>query len=261
MTPVLLFLEDPYQFTCSAEVTTVQGNLVVLNQTVFYPQIGEALSDVGHLVRSNGEMLPIIGSAWVGAESSQLGHLLAPGFSPLRVGDKVVVRIDRQRRLLQMRLHTALHLVSIAFPFSIVAKKIQPGEGYIDFDVDRTGMSTRALQDLLRRLIAQEQLVVPIWLPKPISSLDEPSVAFTWPGRHDLVRAIKIGRMAIEPFDGLHVSNTGEIGRIRVRAIYPIGRSRCRIVVSVTAPPPAAVPYRRGGERDHQSRLVRPTVR
>ena len=42
-----LFWKDPYQTTCTAKVTQINGNIIMLDQTIFYAFSGGQESDSG----------------------------------------------------------------------------------------------------------------------------------------------------------------------------------------------------------------------
>ena len=109
-----LFLEDAYQREATAVVTahTAEGGIVV-DSSVFYPTGGGQPGDSGRIFWSNGEME--IATA-VKGEGNDI--VLVPAVpAPLpRVGTEVRQEIDWERRYRHMRMHTALHLLSVIIP-------------------------------------------------------------------------------------------------------------------------------------------------
>lgn len=233
MPTIILFLDDPYCWECTATVLQVEDDVVVLDRTVFYPGVGASSPDIGSLILETGEELVLAGAIWLGQSRDRLGHLVESGSRSPRVGEVVRVRVDGRQRLLQMRTHTLLHLVSVSFPFAVIGGAVDAGEGYIDFKADRTAMSVSFLMNQIQRLVEAHESVVPVWIDRSERFVDENSSAFSWPNRSTHLRAIRIGNFNIQQCDGLHVRDTAEIGHATVRGIFGIGTERQRIGVSV----------------------------
>ena len=83
---------------------SVHENAVELDRTVFYPLGGGQAGDTGRI--GGWRVLDTRNSA------NSVLHLLEPGAKP-SPGEKLEVRIDWERRYRLMRLHTALHLLSV----------------------------------------------------------------------------------------------------------------------------------------------------
>ena len=117
-----LFRTDAYLAECTATVTAITDQGVVLDRTVFYPLGGGQAGDAGTLVLADGRALPISdtrkGKDAEGQFTNDICHVPAQdGHSSLsiqdfcqqqglQVGDTVTARIDWARRHRLMRFHT-----------------------------------------------------------------------------------------------------------------------------------------------------------
>lgn len=95
------FWDDPYQSELATRVTTVDGNRVTLQATIFYAESGGQESDSGSI---GGQ--PVLQAEKHGHD---IVYTLADGHG-LHPGDAVHVRIDWPRRYRLMRLHFAAEL-------------------------------------------------------------------------------------------------------------------------------------------------------
>ncbi|PRD43701.1 hypothetical protein C5748_10670 [Phyllobacterium phragmitis] len=233
MATELRFLTDAYQVEIRGTIKAINGNLVVLDRTVYYPGIGVTPRDCASLTRFDGNSFSIVRGVWIGSVAPELGHVLSDDGHGLAHGDSVVVRIDRARRHTLMRTHTALHAVSAAFPFRVVGGRVGLGEGSIDFLVDSTAMSTSLLQHQVQRLVEKHLPVESSWAAANEIDFDERSQPFSWPGRPGFYRTVQIGSLGRLTCDGLHVRNTREIGSVVIKGIVPVGDNIYRIPISL----------------------------
>lgn len=112
-----LFLEDAYRQTGPAVVSevTAEGG-IVLDQSLFYATSGGQPGDSGRLVWDSGET--VIATTVKGADGA---IVLMPEDGAVRpaAGTEVTQQIDWDRRFGHMRVHTALHLLSVVIPLPV----------------------------------------------------------------------------------------------------------------------------------------------
>ena len=116
-----LFGKDPYLGEATARVTalTPEGG-VVLDRTLFYPAGGGQPGDSGWLEWPGGSMA--VTSAEKG-EGDDIVLLAAQAAVLPAIGSQVLMRLDWQRRQRHMRLHTALHLLSVVIPLPVSRRR------------------------------------------------------------------------------------------------------------------------------------------
>src|SRR5712691_8207227 len=126
-----LFWEEPYSREFQGRVSEVDGNSVVLDQTLFYPRGGGVACDTGSL-----GALKVVETT---KSENRILHTLdsSPGFGK---GDNVSGRVDWDRRHRLMRMHTAGHLLSALFfdkaHCRITGNQIEVDRSRMDFNLD-----------------------------------------------------------------------------------------------------------------------------
>lgn len=234
MSTDLLFREDAYLRSASAVVTghTAEGGLL-LDQTVFYPTGGGQPGDSGHLYWDGGEIG--IASA-VKAEHDVVALVPSePGQLP-PVGARVEQVLDWNRRFAHMRVHTALHLLSVVIPLEVTGGSIGAEKGRLDFNMPEAPQDKDVIQSQLRELIARDLPVAEEWITD--AELDaNPGLVKTMsvspPRGSGKVRLVRIGegvdQVDLQPCGGTHVARTGEIGRIRLGKVEKKGKQNRRV--------------------------------
>ena len=233
----LLFRDDAYATSCEARVvgTTPEGG-VILDRTVFYAQGGGQPGDLGTLVTANGDRIEITNTVY-GADRSQVAHLVGTeAASRLAEGETVTVQLDWPRRLKRMRVHTALHLLSVVLPYPVTGGSIGDGDGRLDFDIQDAGLDKAAITDQLNALIARDAPVTERWITD--EELDaNPGLVKTMsvkpPRGSGRVRLVEIEGIDLQPCGGTHVRRTGEIGAVVITDIEKKGKQNRRVRLSL----------------------------
>lgn len=232
-----LFLIDPYLREAGAHVTahTAEGG-ILLDRTIFYPTGGGQPGDSGAL-RWNAGRIPIAtavkafdGVALVPAEPMPLPP----------VGTLVMQLLDWERRHRHMRVHTALHLLSVVIPMPVTGGQIGAERGRLDFDMAEPPADVGAIEAALNALIDRDLVVSETWItdedlaaaPGLVKTLSvRPPVG---QGRVRLVRIGEgAGQIDLQPCGGTHVARTGEIGRVEIGRIEKKGRQNRRVTLTL----------------------------
>lgn len=248
MTPTgaQLCYTDAYLRSVEARVAAVEGGeaaLVVLDRTVFYPGGGGQPSDRGLILRGlDGRSWTVQGARKTGGE---IVHELEPGEGdPPAVGDLVLVDLDWARRLSLMRTHTALHVLCGVvwrdYGALVTGGNMEPGSGRMDFEFERlTGDLVDAIEAAVNEELAAARDVRVALLPRDeafaIPDLIRTKVNLLPPGIEE-IRTIEIVGLDLQADGGTHVSNTREVGRIRVQGYESKGRINKRIRIALEDP-------------------------
>jgi len=251
-----LFRTDAYLTECSATVSAITPQGIVLDRTVFYPLGGGQAGDTGVLVLADGRELPVVdtrkGKADDGSFNDDICHLPAPELlatllnseqTPdfrLAVGDRVTARIDWARRLRLMRFHTTTHLLCHLVPQLVNGCSITPDYARLDFNMT-DALDKEALTAGLARLVAAA-------LPVTVGAITDEeldatpelvkSMSVQPPRGSGRIRTIRIGDAALidlQPCGGTHVANTSEIGAVVVTKIEKKSATTRRVVLGFAA--------------------------
>jgi misacylated tRNA(Ala) deacylase len=234
-----LFRTDPYAREAEARVLalTPEGG-VVLDRSLFYPTGGGQPGD-GGIVEWDGGRLEISTAAKLDGDRIVLMPA-APQAVPA-VGVRVMQKLDWERRYRHMRVHTALHLLSVVIPLPVTGGQIGAEKGRLDFDMPEAPEDKDALEDALNALIARDLPVSEDWITDAELEANPEMVktmAVKPPMGQGRVRLIRIGEKGAEidlqPCGGTHVARTGEIGTVRLGKIEKKGRQNRRVSLHLT---------------------------
>lgn len=232
-----LFRDDAYLRSCEAKIVDVlEGNNVVLDRTVFYPSGGGQPGDCGQMELGNGTKLTIV-NTFYGEDRKTIQHQLADGSAAPMVGNTVSLHVDWARRYKLMRVHTALHLLSVILPYPVTGGQISDGTGRLDFDIPEATLDKEALSTQLQELVDADHKVTFEWITDEELAAN-PDLVKTMsvkpPTGSGKVRLIRIGDdIDLQPCGGTHVSHSREIGSVRIAKIEKKGRQNRRVRIQL----------------------------
>ena len=230
-----LFRADAYLRVAEGRVLAASPEGVVLDRSIFYPTGGGQPGDAGTLDWDGGSMA--VADTRKG-EGDAILLIPAEGASLPGVGARVEQRLDWARRYGHMRVHTALHLLSVVIPLPVSGGSIGEAKGRLDFDMPEAPEDRQALEDALNALIAADHEVGERWIEE--AELDaNPGLVKTMsvqpPRGAGRIRLVRIGtgetQIDLQPCGGTHVRRTGEIGRVTLGKIEKKGRQNRRVSV------------------------------
>jgi len=232
----MLFRKDAYLKDAPALVVahTPEGG-IILDQTIFYAQGGGQPGDSGTLVWENGELAVATTIKGVGNDI-----VLVPGEpSGLpTIGAEVRQSLDWDRRYKLMRMHTALHLLSVVVPLPVTGGAIGVDKGRLDFNMPEAPEDKDALEAELNALIARNLPVSETWITDAELEAN-PGLVKTMsvkpPSGAGHVRLVRIGagkdQVDLQPCGGTHVAKTGEISSVQLGKIENKGKQNRRVNV------------------------------
>lgn len=237
-----LFRTDPYKKTARARVVARTGEGgVIVDRSVFYPRGGGQPGDSGRLVWEGGEIEIATAMKADPGQGIENGIILVPAdAAPLPpVGAEVEQRLDWERRHRHMRMHSALHLLSVVVPLPVTGGAIGAERGRLDFDMPEMLYDREFITARLGQLIAADHQVSESWISEAELEAN-PDLVKTFavqpPRGQGKVRMVRIhtGDLSVDyqPCGGTHVARTSEIGVIKVAKIEKKGKQNRRVVLS-----------------------------
>ncbi|SPA16899.1 putative ALANYL-TRNA SYNTHETASE [Cupriavidus taiwanensis] len=228
------FDEDPYLDHCTATVVAASAEGIELDETVCYARSGGQAGDTASLTLADGRTVTIVDTVYAD-DRRRILHVPAAE-SPLpRVGERVTVAIDWDRRHRLMRLHTCLHLLGSLIPVPVTGCGISPDAARIDFDLPEATLDKADLSERLNALI-RANTAVRTTLITPQELAAQPDLVRTIgaapPAGTASIRIIEIPGVDRQPCGGTHVANTGEIGPVVVTKIEKKSRTNRRVAVA-----------------------------
>ncbi|CTQ53839.1 Alanine--tRNA ligase [Roseibium album] len=233
-----LFREDAYLRTCEADVLGVNDRGgILLDRTIFYPMGGGQPGDSGYLELDDGTRIDIATTVY-DADKTTIVHVPADGRSLPSSGTKLTAHVNWARRYRLMRMHTALHLLSVALPFPVTGGQVGDPDGRLDFDMGDETVDKDALLERLYSLTAGDHDVTTEWITD--EELDaNPGLVKTMsvkpPRGSGRVRLVRIGgNVDLQPCGGTHVSKTSEIGALAIGKTEKKGKQNRRVRIRLT---------------------------
>ncbi len=229
------FRTDSYLKSLDATVTeiTPEGG-IVLDRTIFYASSGGQPNDTGRMIVADGRTVPIANVVHPDGDKAAIVHVPAEGAAALAAGDAVTLELDWERRYRLMRMHTALHLLSVVSPFPVTGGSVGEDKGRLDFDMPEVPDDLPALEARLNQMVAANHAVTAEWITDEEMAAN-PGLIKTMkvkpPMGQGRVRLIRIGDVDLQPCGGTHVANTSEIGPLRLGKIEKKGAQNRRVAL------------------------------
>lgn len=229
----LLFRQDAYRRSAPAQVVAHSDEGVVLDQCLFYPEGGGQPGDAGRLTWDGGAAE--VATTRKGADGQPV-LVLAEGADQPAVGTAVQQELNWDLRFGHMRVHTALHLLSVVLPFGVSGGSIGAQKGRLDFNMPEAPEDKLAVQAQLQALIDRDLNVSESWITDAELEANPglvKTMSVSPPRGQGRVRLVRIGQgdeqIDLQPCGGTHVASSAEIGQIRIGKIEKKGKQNRRV--------------------------------
>jgi len=190
---------------------------LVTNETPFYPEGGGQIGDTGEII-SNSASIAVKNTFRDGEDIIHLVDNL-----PIELGDSLLMKIDKNRRLSIQRNHTSTHLLQFALKKTLGNHVEQRGsmltEDIFRFDFShQSKLSDKELSDaekIVKSLIKDEIQCIEEKQANYNDAVKAGAIGLFSEKYGDVVRTIKFGE-SYELCGGTHVKNTREIEDFKI---------------------------------------------
>lgn len=235
-----LYLYDSYRKEFEAKIQRVNGNEILLDQTIFHPLTGGVAYDTGHLENDNVKHAVL--RVEIDRETKEITHVVddAAGLKP---GDTVKGVITWERRYRLMRLHTAAHLIAAVmyrdYDARITGGQVDSEQAKLDFNLPKT--DREIFEDAVTKANMEVQKKTPlkVYFLNREEALRIPGVvklAERMPPDVKELRIVEIPGIDLQADGGPHVNNTGEVGEISLVKIENKGKTQRRVYFTTKTP-------------------------
>jgi len=227
----MLFLEDSYLKEFEAEVINIENNNIILNQTAFYAKSGGQPGDAGNLIINNDE-IEIVDTIY--NSEKKIMHI-CEDVKNIKIGEKIIGKIDWKKRYKYMKMHTALHLLCSLIKYDVTGGQISYEKSRLDFNSD-SKINKEEINLKINKLIEEDHHISYEWITN--EDLDKkPELIRTMsvkpPKNNYKIRLVKIGNIDLQPCGGTHVKSTNEIGNIIIGKIENKGKMNKRVNILI----------------------------
>lgn len=219
----LVYLDDSYLFELEALIfeirETEMGQAVILNQTIFYPQGGGQPADKG--IINTGDAAFEVTDTRLDESGIVLHYGEYTTEKTFEKGEGVVIKIEKERRVLNMKLHSAGHLLDCAV--MKLGLNLKPTKGYhfaagsyVEYagKVESGNELIHEIEVVVNDLIDNDLKVLALDL-----SNEEAKKQGVWAPEGKPARIVSFAGFPPCGCGGTHVISSKEIGYIKIRKI------------------------------------------
>ena len=211
---ILEYWVDSYKYKATAKIIDFGvdeiGHYCFLNKTIFYPQGGGQPSDTGVIKLDDTNYFKVTKCLKHEGIVRHYGEIV--GFIP--TNQELILEIDKEKRLENIKLHSAAHLIDYALD-NLGVKSVGgkgysfPAGPYCEYNLTDTSLESNSdFQEQLEKEVNRLRLLNLAFVP-----------TYKKEKNGDIIRTIEIdGGKSICPCAGTHVKNTREFtGKIIIR--------------------------------------------
>lgn len=210
-----------------------QTGEIILDTTPFYAEMGGEVGDTG-TISSEAFTAEVIDTK--APEKGLVAHVVTVTSGTITVGENVTAQVDKLRRARISRNHTCTHLLHAALR-SVLGSHINQAGSYVGPDrlrFDFTHFEAMTPEELAQvEKLANEQIMLALPMniyETSLSSAREAGVTALFGEKYgETVRVVEAGDFSKELCGGCHVSNTSEIGLVKIISESSVGANTRRI--------------------------------
>ena len=228
-----IFEENPYTKEIETRIKeiNIENKTVELENTIFYGKSGGQPGDIGKIIAGDQE---IEVSDTIKADGS-IKNILE-NLNGLSENQKIIARINWDKRYKYMRMHSALHLMCASIPLGVTGGQIGYDKSRLDFNDPDKEIKKEELQEKINTLMKEDHEITYEYIDSQILK-SQPELVRTMsvkpPNIEGKLRFVKIGNVDFQPCGGTHVRSTKEVGKITIGKIENKGRMNRRVNILI----------------------------
>lgn len=241
------FFYDPQPITAKVIAAFVDGvkcesidtkGEIILDQTTFYAEMGGQCADTGTMSNETTSLNVTYVSK---APHQQHLHTIVVDKGEVKVGDELTLYVDIAKRTLIQNNHTATHLLQKALK-NVLGEHVSQAGSYVDeqrlrFDFTHPQKMTDEQIHLVEDQVNEQifnGLHVHIENMSKEEAMSSGAMALFDEKYGDVVRVVSVGDYSKELCGGCHVSNSAQIGLLKIISEESVG-SGVRRIEAVTS--------------------------
>ena len=228
-----LFEEDAYTKEIETRIKEIdeENKTIELEDTIFYGKSGGQPGDEGEII-ADSQKIEV--NETIKIEES-IKNILE-NLNGLKKNQKIIARINWDKRYKYMRMHSALHLMCASIPLGVTGGQIGYEKSRLDFNDPDKEIKKEQLQEKINTLMKDDHKITYEYIDSKILQ-SQPELVRTMsvkpPNIDGKLRFVKIGNVDFQPCGGTHVKSTREIGKVTIGKIENKGRMNRRVNILI----------------------------
>lgn len=228
-----IFEQNAYTKEIETKIKEIdpENKTIELEDAIFYGKSGGQPGDEGEII-ADGQKIKV--NETIKAEES-IKNILE-NLNGLRKNQKIIARINWDKRYKYMRMHSALHLMCASISLGVTGGQIGYNKSRLDFNDPDKEIKKEELQEKINTLMRDDHEITYEYIDSKILE-SQPELVRTMsvkpPSIDGKLRFVKIGNVDFQPCGGTHVKSTKEIGKITIGKIENKGRMNRRVNILI----------------------------
>ena len=228
-----IFEENPYTKEVETRIKEIdiENKTIELENTIFYGKSGGQPGDEGEII-ADGQKIEVIDTI---KTNGSIKNILE-NINGLSKNQKIIAKVNWDKRYKYMRMHSALHLMCASIPLGVTGGQIGYEKSRLDFNDPDKEIKKEELQEKINALMEEDHKITYEYIDSKILE-SQPELVRTMsvkpPKIDGKLRFVKIGNVDFQPCGGTHVRSTKEIGNITIGKIENKGRMNRRVNILI----------------------------
>ena len=228
-----IFEQNAYTKEIETKIKEIdpENKTIELEDAIFYGKSGGQPGDEGEII-ADGQKIKVNETIKAGESIKNI----LENFNGLRKDQKIIAKINWDKRYKYMRMHSALHLMCASIPLGVTGGQIGYEKSRLDFNDPDKEIKKEELQEKINTLMRDDHEITYEYIDSKILE-SQPELVRTMsvkpPSIDGKLRFVKIGNVDFQPCGGTHVKSTKEIGKITIGKIENKGRMNRRVNILI----------------------------